>query len=402
MKCFKLILFAGLMLVSGNLDAFDWQVRTNRDLFDDMLEYASAFADSTRGTGEGRVLKRFVRMEKKRFSSDEFAWLEDTYDVAKKLERICPPCPDDGSRNAKVRRSILRLVEFPIHEHDTTDIYSQTSPGNQDPGPEQRDAFEEGIRHYLGYSWDALRAWLSAPAPADGELAVFRVYNMGYVFRTAERCFAIDLGRWIPDDVCEFVASHLDVLFLTHPHNDHYYKPMLNAMLSAGKYVFLPKDVIPESISDHKTVMWRDVYDPVDYQGITVCMFAGNQSPADPSAIPANVYHLEFDGWTVTHSGDNKDRFRESRLGELKCPDVAICASWNEPKITMSAIKNCPDFDRNRVVFLPSHENEYRHRVMQRESWWEDFTRPDRYADSDYEYLPCIFLDNGESILLKK
>ena len=47
-----------------------------------------------------------------------------------------------------------------------------------------------------------------------------------------------------------------------------------------------------------------------------------------------------------------------------------------------------------------SHENEYGHRVQQRESYWETYTRKDRYGDPDYKYFPWMTMESGESILL--
>ena len=392
--------FFSLIAISSN--AYDWPVKTNEELYNDMIEYASSFANEVKDAKMSRVLKRFIRVEQRKFPKDPYAWILDTYKVSNKLKSLSEPIYDDGSDAAIVRRRILGLVDFPIHEHDRIDPQSKTPPGNEDPGHIQRDAFENG-RDW--YRYDALRKaveWLNKPVPKEGELAVFRVYNMGYIFRTANRCFAIDLGREIPDKYCKALASKLDVLFLTHPHGDHFWAPMLEAMIDADKTVFLPKDVISDCVSKRKTILWEDMTIPLDVCGIKIQLFAGNQNASNPASVPNNVYHLTVDGWTINHSGDNDDRMRQSRLGELTCPDIAIFASWNNVKHSMNAIKKCPDFDKSKVTCLPSHENEFWHRVKQRESWWEDFTRNDRYADKEYDYLPCIFMDNGESILLRK
>jgi hypothetical protein len=64
-------------------------------------------------------------------------------------------------------------------------------------------------------------------------LALWYVYNMGYVFKTPETCFGIDLhGR----DV-ELLANDLDFLLITHNHKDHYSEPLLKAMIAAKKPV---------------------------------------------------------------------------------------------------------------------------------------------------------------------
>lgn len=64
-------------------------------------------------------------------------------------------------------------------------------------------------------------------------LALWHVYNMGYVFKTPETCFGIDLhGRDL-----EMLANNLDFLLITHNHKDHYSEPLLKAMITAKKPV---------------------------------------------------------------------------------------------------------------------------------------------------------------------
>ncbi len=64
-------------------------------------------------------------------------------------------------------------------------------------------------------------------------LAVWYFYNMGYVFKTPDTCFGIDLH--FRD--AEQLADDLDFLLITHQHRDHYSTAMLDAMLNVGKPV---------------------------------------------------------------------------------------------------------------------------------------------------------------------
>jgi hypothetical protein len=64
-------------------------------------------------------------------------------------------------------------------------------------------------------------------------LAVWFVYNMGYVFKTPRACFGIDLdGRGV-----ERLAPDLDFLLNTHEHGDHVHEPLLRAMFALNKPV---------------------------------------------------------------------------------------------------------------------------------------------------------------------
>jgi hypothetical protein len=64
-------------------------------------------------------------------------------------------------------------------------------------------------------------------------LVVWHLYNMGYVFKTPEKCFAIDI--YAPDP--EQLAEELDFLLFTHTHHDHTWWPLLEAMVDANKPV---------------------------------------------------------------------------------------------------------------------------------------------------------------------
>lgn len=74
-------------------------------------------------------------------------------------------------------------------------------------------------------------------------LVVWSVYNMGYVFKTPEACFATDIR--IRDG--EMLAEDLDFLLNTHFHSDHNWFPLMGEMLKKGKPVVvrMPYKLIP-------------------------------------------------------------------------------------------------------------------------------------------------------------
>ena len=234
-----------------------------------------------------------------------------------------------------------------------------------------------------------------------GELAIFKVYNMGFIFRTSERTFAIDLC-WHGDKAeSEKMAKLLDVVFVTHPHGDHFTNVMMQAMVKKGKTVFCSDPRVGGKELDGnplRIIRWEDITEPIEVAGIRLQMFAGHQG----KNMPNNVYHLEFDGWTLVHNGDNNDKERDLRVKELSVPDVVIGASWNKLKRLQGAVKECDGFDASKILFIPSHENEFGHRVQQRESYHELFTRKDRLGDPEYDYLRFEVLDIGEGIVLSK
>lgn len=63
--------------------------------------------------------------------------------------------------------------------------------------------------------------------------AVWLVYNMGFVVKTRESLFSIDLNHRRDLEL----APMLDFALITHNHNDHYREPFYKAMDKAGKTV---------------------------------------------------------------------------------------------------------------------------------------------------------------------
>ena len=64
-------------------------------------------------------------------------------------------------------------------------------------------------------------------------MAIWYLYNMGYVFKTPDACFGID----VKTRDSEKLANVLDFLLITHEHHDHYSSALIDAMIKAGKPV---------------------------------------------------------------------------------------------------------------------------------------------------------------------
>jgi L-ascorbate metabolism protein UlaG (beta-lactamase superfamily) len=64
-------------------------------------------------------------------------------------------------------------------------------------------------------------------------VAIWYIYNMGYVFKTAESCFGIDIKM----RHSEQLADILDFLLITHEHQDHYSAKLIDAMIALQKPV---------------------------------------------------------------------------------------------------------------------------------------------------------------------
>lgn len=67
-----------------------------------------------------------------------------------------------------------------------------------------------------------------------GSIAVWHLYNMGYIIKTPNHCFGIDLNHKYADKL----EPYIEFLCITHPHPDHYTDKLTKAMADAGKPVY--------------------------------------------------------------------------------------------------------------------------------------------------------------------
>lgn len=65
---------------------------------------------------------------------------------------------------------------------------------------------------------------------------IWKLYNMGYIVKTKDACFAIDLNQ----RESEKLVDILDFAIVSHIHTDHNNTDFLDAMTAAGKKVFTP------------------------------------------------------------------------------------------------------------------------------------------------------------------
>ena len=82
-------------------------------------------------------------------------------------------------------------------------------------------------------AFDRVLDALADEAPADGEVHIWMLYNMGYVVRTASGSFGIDIYHRRGAEL----APYLDFYASTHVHQDHRCDALADAMLAAGKPV---------------------------------------------------------------------------------------------------------------------------------------------------------------------
>ena len=382
MKRFVFILT--FLAVCLQASAFDWKPQSNEDLRKDMFAFIEKFRDGTADRKLSVELEAFMNAQKVQATTSPYAWIQDTHDFVDRMLEIYPAEVSEGGECSYERRNLLLLRDYPMHVDDKP----------KDAPQELKEAYANSVKGlYAAAEEDALK-WLSK-GKRSRKLDVFKVYNMGYIFRSQGQVVGVDL-QWSGDrKQMDELASDLDVLFITHPHGDHYTKQLLVAMLDAGKQVVMPCDLVPEYTGDNKIVQAEDNPQGKMAGQIAYKSMMGNQG----ARIPCNVYLVTVGSWNIAHNGDNAVEDIENYLSSERV-DVFVGACWNGVKNTMDKIKANPS--GTECIYLSAHENEWRHTVDHREAYEELFRRTDRLGDSEYDYLRTVVMDAaGDRFLLK-
>ena len=403
---------AALAAVVALTSAYDWKPKPTAELKADLVAYA-------RGAGE----TTFADAVEKTASTSE--WMRLALKHGAELLRAS----EGGDFDDKTREHGLRIIDYPLHLD------------NYDPNrttPEDKKAFKEIVREYCAGARDRVFKEVAAAKVPKGCLRLWRIYNMGYIMKGPAHSVAIDItarpefydidGKRFARDTNTVVwcqadwkrlAELADMIFVTHPHGDHYNRAGIAAFVAAGKPVVVPCDLEeyipdrpPKKGSDGKYVvekvnlttapccvkLTKDNLEPVDVGGVKVRNFLGNQG----KDIPCNVYLIDIDGVLVADNGDNYDRGKERMLAKCPPADVIIASTWNKVQEMVKSCAAAPGFDREKSVLLPSHENELGHSVNHRESYWEMYTRKDRLGDRKFPWPRVHPLAYGESFTFRK
>lgn len=399
---------AALAAVVVFASAFDWKPKPTAELKADLVAYANSI-------GETELA------EAVNGASATAEWMRAAIKRGSELLKAS----EGGDFNDKSREHGLRIIDYPLHL-DNYDL--------ENSSPEDRLAFKEVVRDYCVSARDRVFSEVAAAKIPDGSLRLWRIYNMGYIIKGPTHTVAIDITNrplfygmpdkpyavdtehavWGKED-CNRLAGLADMIFVTHPHGDHYFRDCIEAFIAAGKPVVLPCELVEYVPAMEKKGRWwvatnsfttasccvkltKDNAEPVDVKGVKVRNFRGNQG----ENVPCNVYLIDIDGVLVADNGDNYDMDKERMLSKCPPADVIIASTWNNVQGMVNCCAGAPGFDRTKSVLLPSHENELGHGVDHRESYREMYTRKDRLGNREFPWPRVHPLGYGESFLFTK
>ncbi len=384
-----------LFCITISLRSANWTAKSNAEQREAMLARAETFREQMTGEEIYNALTEFICEVKALSASEPYAWMIQTHKFVTGQLRRYPPCLDiplkSKEKNSIIRKNLLYLRDFPMHENNLSSV---------SPAPEsgQAEAFSEANDYYLGEARADFLQWLKSPAPTkDGELQMFKVYNMGFAFRTSGHLALIDIHWDGTDAEAAFIASKADILFLTHNHQDHYSQVLMNEMAKAGKTLVMPLDKVPSYTDTSKKVVKTADFDAVNLGGITVQGFMGVQNGTDNL-----LYAIEMDGWRIAHGGDNQNADAEAKFQNLEGFDIATIAIFARPQSIMKNIMQSKNQSNRDFVFLSSHENEKSHEVSGRVGFNQAYEDTSKFGSTSFDYPPVLIMDNGENVTFTK
>lgn len=135
---------------------------------------------------------------------------------------------------SNLRESLIRMVQNGIDlvDADTYGEYARRYPGSE-AEKQVVDPDAQPLLHFYEASFDRVLSELEAEKVPEGGVVLWHIYNMGYIVKTGNGCFGIDIHH----RRAEILAPYLDFLLVTHAHGDHYTMPLVAKMKDLGKPV---------------------------------------------------------------------------------------------------------------------------------------------------------------------
>lgn len=395
--CLSVVIVMVLFSFRAAARDYMFQAAPNAELYEGMMSFAGKFADDVKGTPLHRRVRAFARDCRKGYAKDTLAWIGKTFDFVTELKEEYPPVISDvrgtemcGGLDQIIRRDMMLLLDFPFHCDERSEGVSI----------ELKNRYERARNEFLSYWRVSFLRWLDSPRPAPGTIEFCKVYSSGYVFRTADHTLGIDI-RWDGTfEESEKIGSALDVMVVTHPHDDHMSPLVLQAMTKRGKPLVMPSEDLRSNVvltPSDATVFWTegDHTEPVEVGPVTLRAAMGDQGPK----VPCNVYYIEMDGWRIVAKGDNHPVEAERYLASLPRPDFTIVPVFSYVSRILSIEASSPADGVRTSYLLPCHENEYHHLVRGRVGYRYFYGSPDRStinADNYPSDFPYILMDAGE------
>ncbi|MCQ2143917.1 MAG: hypothetical protein MJY56_07600 [Bacteroidales bacterium] len=390
---------SSLEIPIGTQNAYMFDAKSNSDLVSDLLRFLDRAAAKVEGTPLSEKFKTLRAEVVANYDSDPFEWIDrvNTF-VTENIAGYTPEvfdAPGEPEGVELARRLLLLLRDYPLHEVSLTNDVVSMEPG-------QADAFNASIAKVQEAVVDKLLAWLDTPAPAPGVLELFKIYNMGYVARTADHCIGIDIYWWSSQEKMKKLCDSIEAIFVTHAHGDHFNLELLTEMSSReGKYLFMTtgtKNMFTPASSAALYAWDSSVLEPVDCDGLSVSASIGAQGD-----LPCQLFSIGMDGFCIWACGDNgKDTAYDVAAANFNAPHLTMVSVAGAAGLITKAGRSAKGAVSHDVAYVVSHENEVHHTIDGRVAYKFFFESPRTLEDNVYSKNVGKYaaLDYGEILTI--
>ncbi len=236
-----------------------------------------------------------------------------------------------------------------------------------------------GLMQYYNMALDKLIAEIPATKVKRGQVAIWQLYNMGYVVKTDSQCFGIDLYH----KYAEKLAPMIDFLLITHNHGDHNWKPLKDELARQGKAIY------SNFMDNGHKVSTGDEF-TVGNISVKVTTVDHNKTLVNfVNTYEVNCYANKGKDYVIFFSGDahNYEQLNPTTEVDLFVPHLAVGLNMAE------AVKKI-----NPTEVLMSHILELGHSITQWRWSYEYGINVCEKLNREGVYLPVW----GEKLVLKR
>ena len=231
---------------------------------------------------------------------------------------------------------------------------------------------KSGTLYFLNKAFDKVKKEVRTTKVKEGTVAVWLLYNMGYIVKTPTTIFAIDLYSKHADELLDMV----DFVMITHAHGDHKTKNVVEGMTKRNKPILAAFDIEGANvmkIEDGKT------YDMGD---VKVRTTIGDHNKR--LLIYVTSYEIDCGANTnntvIFHTGDSNNY---KQLNPQKQVDIFI------PHMSVGLkIQKAIDKFQPHHVFL-SHLQELGHKIDKWRWTFHDALKLKGKLTHDHVWIPC-------------
>jgi L-ascorbate metabolism protein UlaG (beta-lactamase superfamily) len=259
-----------------------------------------------------------------------------------------------------------------------------------------------------------------------GKVKIWYIYNMGIIAKSSDKTVAFDLaGNYVYPRLSDF-TKYIDILVITHFHNDHFNPTVVKEALKNGVTVIVPGDTMilkdNEFVRDPNGIPALDLVrrqygissdnlislkpnEVTTVKGVEITAYPANHigpggGDAGIAPYPSNWYYVNLSGVRILHAGDGISLENDSALSGKAVDAFITHATTIDPRDNDSLTKLVP----NPKIYLPLHVLELGHGssiVTGSSGWIMDYKNIlDNYSNGYYKggrLMPLIW---GESFEL--